>query len=184
MLGIFASAYYSAAATSDFELISTITVGAGGAASVSFTSIPSTYKHLQVRGVVRGNAGAATDSSLLRFNSDSGSNYTYHNLSGNGATAGSAGIAPYSAIRFPECPGDTATAGMFGVVVADVLDYASTTKYKTTRVLGGNDRNGSGQVEVDSGVWMNSAAITTMTVVPVFGTLLAQYSTFSLYGVK
>ena len=73
-----------AASTNSYESIATVTVGAGGSSSVTFSSIPSTFKHLQVRGLVQlANGSGELD---FRFNGDTGSNYSYHRIYGNGAS--------------------------------------------------------------------------------------------------
>lgn len=167
-----------------YESIATTTVGAGGASTITFSSIPSTYTHLQVRLIARGNNANTYDSFILRANSDSGNNYTFHSLGGDGSTASAGAIAPYGAYRGWEITGANATSGMFGAGVVDILDYANTNKYKTARMLGGNDRNGSGGLSLTSGVWMNTAAITSIVVAPVFGSSFVQYSSFALYGIR
>ena len=75
-----------AASTNSYESIATVTVGAGGSSSISFSSIPSTYKHLQIRSI---NLSSSTDNNILmRFNSDSGANYSRHYVYGDGASVG------------------------------------------------------------------------------------------------
>ena len=167
------------------DALATVTVPSGGAASITFSNIPTEYKHLQIRVIARGNNSNTYDSFSLRFNGDSASNYTFHTLYGEGAgTAVATGVNPYSAIRGTEIAGNTASASIFGVAVADILDYANTSKYKTGRVLGGDDRNGSGVVGMTSGVWMNTSAISSIVIAPIFGSSFLQYSQFALYGVK
>jgi len=163
---------------SAFELIETQTVGAGGAASVTFSSIPQTYKHLQIRGVAL-SAGTYSADMQFTFNSDTAANYSHHQLSGDGSTATSYNAANASYMAMAMTPNATYPVGF----VMDVLDYANTTKYKTARSLFGIDRNGSGYAILSSGSWRNTNAVTSLKIVPVGGSL-NQYSTFSLYGVK
>ena len=174
------------ASTNSYESIATVSVGVLGSASIDFTSIPSTYKQLQIRAISRTNRADTNDFMTLRFNSDSGSNYAYHSLYGNGASAGgndtgtSTGT-PWSGVT----SGATAGASMFGTAVWDVLDYQNTNKYKTTRLLSGTDQNGTtGRIYFMSNLWQNTAAITTVTITPTYGTLFSQYSSFALYGIK
>lgn len=167
-----------------YESIATTTVGAGGAATISFTSIPSTYQHLQIRLMARGNNANTYDSFLLRANSDTGSNYTFHSIIGDGSTAFTSQVNPYSGFRGGEITGATATSGIFGVSVVDLLDYANTSKNKTMRMLGGNDRNGGGALGLNSGAWLNTAAVTRIDITPVFGSSFVQYSSFALYGIR
>lgn len=79
--------------------------------------------------------------------------------------------------------GSTATANVFGAIVLDILDYADTNKYKTTRSLAGLDSNtAGGALQLASGSWRNTAAITSITFSS--GTNFQQYSTLALYGIK
>ena len=164
--------------------LATISVGAGGASSIDFTSIPSVYQHLQIRAIARSNRASANDSMKMTFNSDTTNNYAFHYLYGDGSTAVGDGTANYSSIALLEAAGNNATSGIFGVSIIDILDYSNTSKYKTTRNLGGDDRNGSGLVSLTSGLWQNTNAITTISIIPFTGTSFLQYSHFALYGIK
>ena len=172
---------------SDFELIETQTVGAGGAANVTFNSIPGTYKHLQIRGIVRTAEANPSSNLAIRLNGDTGSNYAYHYLVGDGSTAYSGAASGAGTTRglLAQVTGNTATSGIFGAIVTDILDYANSSKTTTVRTLGGHDRNGAGQILLTSDLWTSTNAVTSVTLIE-FGTTnnLAQYSTFSLYGVK
>ncbi len=183
ILGIFASAQQSAAVTS-YESIATVTVGGGGSSSISFTSIPSTYQHLQVRLMARTNRAAEADFLTVTFNSDTGNNYSYHYLQGDGSAAASSNSVNSPYILLNRFASASATSNVNGVGVLDVLDYANTNKYKTSRSLAGYDNNGSGVIEFDSGNWRNTAAISTLTITPGAGTAFVQYSSFALYGIK
>lgn len=177
MLNNIAALYNSGVvAVGDYESIQTTTVGAGGSSSISFTSIPSTYKHLQIR-LSAINTTAFGDI-YMQFNSDTGSNYKAHYLYGNGSTA-SAGVLTQTSIY----AGFISTGSNTGVGITDILDYTNTNKNKTTRTLMGADRNGSGDVALTSGLWLNTAAITSITIFPGTNSF-AQYSSFALYGVK
>lgn len=168
-----------------FESIQTTQFVSGTTySSITFNSIPATYKHLQIRIVARGNNAAVYDSYLARFNGDSANNYTLHWLSGDGTTASSLGIAPYGGIRGNEIAGASAGANVRGVSIMDIYDYASTSKFKTVRAMGGDDRAGSGSISLNSGVWMNTSAITSIVLTPVFGGLFTGFSSFALYGIK
>ena len=165
-----------------YDSIATTTVGAGGASSITFSSIPSTYTHLQVRGIVR--PGTNNADMRLTLNSDSGSNYARHRLIGNGASIDATGTASTAFIGIFDANGlQTGTASTFGVAVIDILDYANTSKYKTVRVLSGNDNNGSGQVGISSGLWQSTSATSTVTLVMSSGNF-AEYTQFALYGIK
>jgi len=177
ILGIWASAnqpQYIPFAS--YESIATTTVGAGGAASVTFSSIPSTYTHLQIRAIARVNI---VDWVQIRFNSDSGSNYSYHYLNGSGSVAqAGAGASTTSTVTSILAPNATS---VFGAAVIDILDYANTNKFKTVRSLTGFDDNSTGGINLTSAAWRSTSAITSI-VISV--NTLQQYSSFALYGIK
>ena len=172
-----------APAVGDYESIATTTVGVGGTASVTFSSFPSTYKHLQIRCLARGTAVATYDYLRIRLNSAT-TGYSRHALLGNGSAASASGGGSDVLIGMGEIPASTSTANIFGAAVVDILDYSNTNKYKTVRGLSGNDQNGSGTMYLASGAYYtNTNAITSITLFPDT-TLFAQNSTFALYGVK
>lgn len=167
--------------TGGYESIQTITVGAGGASSITFTSIPATYKHLQIRAMASGGSSGGY-SSFIQFNSDSGSNYSYHALRGDGSSA--AIVAATNSTSGFLASGETGSnASLFGVFVTDVLEYTNTNIYKTSRTLGGGDANGSGYTGLGSGNWRNTQAIDTIKLTNNNGNW-NQYSNFALYGIK
>ena len=161
-----------------YESIQTITVGAGGQTTITFSSIPSTYKHLQIRGMARG-----TDSSLraLFLSINSTVNVVRsHYLYGNGGTA-SAGSQTANQIGWSIGSGQLASA--FSVAVIDILDYANTNKNKVTRCLAANDLNGSGDIALFSELFDTTAAINAVNLTLEVGNFV-QHSSFALYGIK
>lgn len=169
-----------------YESIETVTVGLGGQASASFTSISSNYKHLQIRILGKSNRADANEQIGIQFNSDTGNNYGSHGLWGDGGGSASATQLNYpaSAVTLPWIAGDSNGANVFGVSVIDILDIQNTNKYTTVRGLNGYDNNGSGQAAFGSGLWSNTAAVTSVTVKPFYGSLWKQYSVIALYGIK
>jgi hypothetical protein len=166
-----------------YDSIATVTVGAGGSATVTFSSIPSTYQHLQVRYIGRNSGGA--QGHTLNFNSDTGSNYAFHSLQGTGTAA----TATYNGVSQTTAPSgylapSTSGSNIFGVGVVDILDYQNTNKYKTVRTLSGEDENGAGLVGIYSNLWMSTSAITSITFTAQSGGSYTQYSSFALYGIK
>jgi hypothetical protein len=167
----------------DYESIATITVGSGGAANIEFISIPQTYKHLQLRGILRGSWTDIADNLGMFVNGNNTStNYTKHVLQGNGSAASASGATTNH--FFAIIPAATATANSFGTAVIDILDYTSTNKYKTMRELWGYDTNSSnGYVGLSSSIFFgNTNAITSIRLVT--GVNFLQYSSFALYGIK
>ncbi len=182
ILGIMASSVLKV--TSSYESIATVTVGSGGSATVAFTSIPSTYKTIQVRYLARsGRARVANSGMVMRLNGAYG---TYsHSLNGDGASAtAGAGVPSINGI-FLEAPGTSATSGIFGAGVIDIIDYAAGTKNPTVRALTGDDCNGSGRLTLSSQFVNSTTAISSITFETVDGsTNIQEYSSFALYGIK
>ena len=186
ILGILDSGGAAAGAAGSYESISTVTVGSGGASDITFSSIPSTYTHLQIRGIARSTYnGAANESQYLymQFNSDTGANYDAHRFIGDGSTASSSASNNRNQMIPNWIPTLNSTANVFNSAVIDILDYLNTNKYKTVRSLGGVDYNSTGQVVYYSNLWRSTSAITTIKLYPEANNF-PQYTQFALYGVK
>ena len=188
LAGARAYGMFSAAQASDFQLIQSITVGSGGASSVTFSNIPQTYTHLQVRGIARyGASNTSTFGMGIRFNGDTGSNYAVHNIQGNGSTASSGNSISQTFGGTANIPPGGNTASAFAAFTIDILDYASTSKNKTVRTLAGYDGNDTnGLVTLRSALWMNTSATTSLVFLDSSGNSFSfvQHSTFSLYGIR
>jgi hypothetical protein len=77
------------------------------------------------------------------------------------------------------------TANVFGAAVLDILDYADTSKNTTFRHLGGFDNNGNGEIWITSGLWANTAAVSSIQIGPDGqNNDLSVYTTLALYGIK
>ncbi len=184
ILGIWASQISGKLYNNSYDALGVVNVGAGGAANITFSSIPSTYQHLQIRGFGRSNRSAANDEMILRYNSDNGANYATHRLYGDGSSTGSQGFTSQSYALIGDMPAASGLSNTFATTVVDVLDYANTNKNTTTRILAGRDENGTGYVWFNSNLWLNTSAVSTITILPANGTGFVQYSSFALYGVK
>lgn len=182
ILGIIASSQF--VAVGDYESIATITVGSGGLTTATFSSIPSTYKHLQIRGLSRKVNSVGGGAIFVRFNSDTNNNYTNHQIDADGSSAtafGEANIGRTNANVTTNA--NIQGANVFGVQVWDIVDYADTNKYKVIRMLSGFDDNGSGKIRYGSGLWRSTNAITQIDLTGN-GDDFAQYTSFALYGIK
>lgn len=164
-----------------FESIATSTPTSGS--SVTFSSIPSTYKHLQIRYSI---ITAAYSDIRLRFNGDTGSNYPSHVLWGrdNGTVGAEGYTATSSALIYSNnIEGTTNTFPNVGII--DIIDYASTTKNKTIRTFAGSENNNlinpRSMVQLTSGAWLSTTAANSVTIIS--GTY-ATGTTISLYGIK
>jgi hypothetical protein len=176
ILGIIASSFRSAGGgpESAYDSLATIAT-TGNVTSVTFSGIPTGYKHLQIRLSYQ---DTASDNSNMRFNSDTGNNYAWHELFGQGSSAGAGAASSVSFMKVAYTDN-----GRPGVAVVDILDYASSNKNKVMRSLCGVDNNGGGYILLRSGLWMNTAPITAVTIYPNSGAITAN-STFALYGIK
>ena len=187
ILGIMASQISGHLATpNNYESIATTTLSTGNA-TITFSSIPATYTHLQIRIIARDERAITGGNAFYAgFNSDTtAANYKAHQVYGDGSAAGAEAINGNT--RGAYCgvsAGNSNGSNIFSGTVIDILDYANTSKNKTIRSLSGIDNNGSGQIGFSSGLWMSLTAITTITLKNVTDNLFKQYSSFALYGVK
>lgn len=174
--------YYSIASTNLSSSSSTI----------SFTSIPSTFDHLQIRGSLRGTVSGSQQTAAIRLNGDSGSNYSAHTLISKNNTPVSYQTGPFTMMEFYEIPGGGQASNVFGNVIIDILDYKNTNKntvIKTTYAWDNNTTSVGGTlsatVSLFSGLWLNTAAVTSITLIEQSGTnSYATNTTWSLYGIK
>ena len=179
ILGIWASSIQPSLNATSFDSIATVTVGSGGSSTITFSSIPSTYKHLQIRIIARSAYSGASDYMTLTAPS---AGTWYHQLYGDGSSAGA--VAGNYLKLVTLMPAATSTASVFGTSIVDILDYANTNKTKTMRSLNGYDANGSGRLGLYSANIDTTTAISTITLASDNGANFAQYSHFALYGIK
>lgn len=187
ILGAFSSGV--AASTSSYESIASAT-GTGSSDTITFSSIPSTYTHLQIRGIAKVTALQRSSLLRVRLNGDSGTNYTQHRLTGDGATAAASGATAQTGPSFRDSIAGSQTslpdmANIMGVAIIDIHDYASTTKNKTIRGIAGVDGNYSSvdfEINLMSGLWINTSAVTSVSLVS--NDPFTTTTTFALYGIK
>lgn len=189
ILGIYASQIsgHLWAPAGAYDSIATTAVGAGGSSSITFSSIPSTYTHLQLRLLGRTTRSATRASIGITFNgTTAGQNYyAEHGVYGTGAATGVDSSANRDNMIVGTGTAASANSSTFGVFVLDILDYANTNKYKTIRSLGGYDANGDGYVTFYSGLYTYTTAITSITLKDNDGTSsFPQYTHAALYGIK
>lgn len=187
ILGIIDSQKSGHLFTYDFESIATVTLSSASV-GITFNSIPSTYKHLQIRGVARSNRVAQTDDIHIRFNGDTGANYALNQTYTDGNTQYVYTLANTNnggAFFYPPSA-NSGNSNTFGLGIADIIDYANTNKYKTVKAMGGaptNDSSASWLLQT-SGLWLSTSAINSVTVFSQTGSTLVAGSTFALYGIK
>lgn len=181
ILGTIASSVQKAAGA--FESIATFTPTSG--TSVTFSSIPQTYKHLQLRIIGRSDTGGTNVSWNVQPNSATGSVYTLHELYADGSTVYSWGNATgtYNNGPYFEVFGSSVTSNTMGVAIIDFIDYASTSKNKTMRFFTGSDRNGGGTIALKSSLWTSTNAIDSIKIYGGGGNFVSG-TTIALYGIK
>jgi hypothetical protein len=161
------------------KLIETQTLGTA-AASIEFTSIPQTFTDLVVLASCRSSRDNATDSLISRFNGDTNSaNYTGRRLRNETGT----GVSD-TAISVLALTGSAATSNTFGSIVFYIPNYTGSTN-KSVSAEGVNENNSSTDFRLclNAVLWSNTAAITSITLVPGTGPNLVTGSTISLYGI-
>jgi len=194
ILGILASSISgSKAVTNSYESIATSTLGSAQS-TVTFSSIPQTYKHLQVRitnrsEFVRGSGNTLGVSTYLRVGNSGtiySANYTWGSTFGDGSSASSEhyGTQNIMVVANNSMPAANSTTGIFGSTIVDILDYTSTNKNKTFRYLSGFDQNGTnGRISFASSLYYGTPNAITDLQFTADGNFAAN-STFALYGIK
>jgi hypothetical protein len=196
MIGAITAGLFSVgtpASTNSYESIATVTLGSN-ASSISFSGIPSGYKHLQIRAMAVNTAGTNGQYAQARVGNgsvDSGTNYSDHYLRGNGTSANAGNAVSASYFRaFGHTGGTTSNARPTSLIM-DILDYADTNKNKTFRTLNGADDNNtgvaSGEIALTSGLWRSTAAINIITIFAFSQGSASNFgvnSSFALYGIK
>jgi len=157
--------------------IQTVTVGSGGAATISFTSIPQTYTDIKIVVSARTNHSDTQDVLFVKPNGST-SNLTYISVKGDGsATTANANNRLVT-------NGNTATANVFGSADIYIPNYASA-QFKSILADGVQETDGTdGNRTLVGNLWSDTAAITSVVLAPVTGTLFLEYSSATLYGIK
>lgn len=166
-----------------FEAIASTTLTTT-TSTVTFSSIPGTYEHLQLRFQARDAAATTLIVPLATLNNDSGANYVYHRVYGTGSLASADGNTASTYIQTGAIPAANATANCVSSTIVDVLDYASPSKNSTLRIVSGVDTNNTlGRVWVASGLWLNTSTINRVDITSA-GSGFVAGSVFALYGFR
>jgi hypothetical protein len=165
-------------------LISTTTVGSGGAANILFSSIPAIYTDLFVVVSGRITSAVADDHLYVAPNADGSNIYSWRFVWGSGTGVGTSSSSPSTAfVAWNSLPGASATANTFGVVGVHISNYlSSTAKAILSDAITENNAAAAANV-VTAGLWNSTAAISSVYLAPASGSF-AQYTTASLYGIK
>lgn len=170
--------------TSDVAVLGEVIVGVGGVASIAFTSIPQTHRHLSIEAAVRSSAATVATNMVAQFNADTAANYVWQRLSGSGATTGAAVSGGDTSIRFAEVPGTSVAAGEFAYATAKILAYSATLQTGlTSRSFNRFGPGGSMGVIIHGGRWGNTAPVTSIQLSLLAGNFI-EGSIVTLYGMK
>ena len=168
-----------------FELISSNTVGSGGVADITFSSIPATFTDLCLLISERTNRSVYNDYLKIGFNGTT-TLITYTGLEGN-STGANAYNTSAAAQLIGEAEGNTATANTFDNFQIYIPNYASSNNksYSVDFVTENNfSTTNAAFAGFNAGLWSNSAAITSIKITPGIGSLIVEHSTAYLYGIK
>jgi len=168
-----------------YESIATSTLSTA-TASITFSSIPATYTHLQIRCIGRTNGSGTSQNLNMTINNDQNTSYSLHQLSGDGTTASAYGenVNRTNCVQVVHITGSSSGASIFGAGIIDILDYTNTNKYRTVKTLRGQEQNGSDQsIGINTYLYTSTTAISRLDFSAGSGNLV-QYTQIALYGIK
>lgn len=165
--------------TTAYESIASAS-GTGSSNTISFTSIPQTFTHLQIRGIAK--PTVADGVVKLSFNGVTATtNYNIHAMNSNGTTLSA--FYENTSQYIYGFANNVATGDVYGAGIIDILDYTNTNKYRTTRALTGYDKNGSGDVNSLSHLYRSTTAVTQIDLILNQGNFTTG-TRIALYGIK
>lgn len=189
ILGTIASSYRASSPAGGlaFESIATGT-GTGSSNTITFSSIPQTFKHLQIRYIARMTGANTGYGFYLRVNGDSGSSYLRYWARGRQDAASIAGDNGFQTqMSIAGVPGANSSANIMGMGVIDIFDYTSTAKLKSFKYITGVDQNQSFSdtyTLAGAGLWNSTSAITSLSFTGDDGSSLTTATKIYLYGIK
>lgn len=165
-----------------YNSLATTYYSTGSGGDVTFSNVPTGYRHLQIRAFVRDTRADTTATWFLQFNADTGTNYSYHGMEQNGTSIGSVSSINTNSIQGITSAGQTGSS-RFAAAVIDIFDANQTNKFKTVTYQSGFSNNGNvARLYTAAGTWRNTNAITSISFKP--NTAFAQYSHIALYGIE
>ena len=166
------------------------TANPGGTNTFTFSSIPSEYSILQIRGVARSTYASGYEYLYFRANADTSSLYSRNSLIATSTSLGNNRNGSLSFLPLSNIPASSAIANNYGIVILNLVDYAKTNKWKSISGWVGFDNNNSGSTDLDKGsvgltggTYRSTSAISSITIRTDNGNF-DTYSQFALYGIK
>lgn len=174
---------------SAYDLLETeiLASSAGEITLSSLDAFADTYQHLQIRMTGRSTRAATNSEFYLRFNGDTGSNYSQYYMRGSGSATESANLQTSAAngVRvYQSLTGSTFNSNTFGASVIDINDPFETTKFTTTKIMTGFTGSVLDRVLLEAGLWMDTDALTSITLDEYYGDSFAVGTRVSLYGLR
>jgi len=164
--------------------IATSGVLTGSSNTVTFSGIPSQYKHLQIRAYTRLTGSASQQSILIYVNGDGSTLYSSHRMYTTGTAGASQGFSSQGFVIASGIPAGNDLANVFGTTIVDIDDSNSTSKFKTMKIFSGSSCNtGNGEAHMQSGLYKSNNAVTSLLIASGTGNF-AQYSRIDLYGIQ
>ena len=167
-----------------YESIATISPTSG--TSITFSSIPQTYKHLQIRAICKFNQTNVADYTVITGSINGVALTKSHELSGTGSTVTASSQSNYIGYMVNN---HSSFANIFSPLIVDIHDYSSTSKTKVIRAISGIDTNNAGSANIQRITLMsafrdNTAAVSSVTLSVGAGVAWVSGTTFALYGIK
>jgi len=161
--------------------ISTVTVGSGGVATISFTGIPQTYTDLILKASIRTDRSNDNNDNIQIKPNGSTSNLTFRMLRGNGSSAASNTNANWWGFVDGNY---TSTSNTFGNTEIYIPNYSGSNNksFSSDSVMETNATEG--YASISAILWSDTSPITSLILNPLFGSNFMQYSTFTLYGIR
>ena len=167
-----------------YNLIATTTVGAGGASSIDFASIPQTYTDLLLVMSMRTNRASVADYAAISFNAST-SSFSLRAVSGSGSAASSAYYTSSPDSRIVgQVVGDSSTASVFSSGSLYIPNYTSSNNKSYSWDASRENNATANEMSLGAGLWSNTAAITSIAITSWGSATIQQYSSVSLYGIK
>lgn len=153
--------------------------------SVTLDSIPQTYTDLVLICSTRASTNGLYDDEFgMRFNADTGANYSRIRILGDGSSVSSLRATGEDKMYGGFHPKSTDSASVFSPTIYHILSYTNTNMFKTVYIKGNNERSSAGQVIASATLWRSTSAITSLNLTLGSGGSFAIGSSFSLYGIK
>jgi hypothetical protein len=167
-----------------FELIGSSAVGSGGASSIDFTSISSSYNNLLILISVRRTSSTGTGQLAMQINGDTGSNYIYKLIEGTGTGVGAGSSSSSTQLRIGQAEPSNFTSDTFSSTSVLIPNYKGS-NFKSVNTDSSSENNASESYNMfTANRWSSTSSITSISIFPAAGGNFAQYSTAYLYGIS